>query len=213
MIGLHETCQQYFDRRLREGWKCISRNGPFVVLLSPEGIRKELDLRHDIETLRPNAAGDLTEMSPNTGANWQCVDEAVADDDVTYVQATFNESYQSDLYHLPASSGLGTINSIKVYFCVLVNTSGDASYPLLKEGGTLTTGTVVGFNVAWTTHSQTWTTNPRTGSAWQWSEIDALQIGIKIGSAFNIGTDECTQVYVEVDYTPAVSFVPQIIMI
>ncbi len=40
-----------------------------------------------IETLRPNAAGDETQFAPYGAANnWQCVDEASADDDTTYVR-------------------------------------------------------------------------------------------------------------------------------
>ena len=67
MTSKRETCQEYFDRRIREGWKCISRDGPLVVLLSPDGIRKEMDLRNDVETLRPNAAGDETNIDSQVG--------------------------------------------------------------------------------------------------------------------------------------------------
>ncbi|GAI05297.1 unnamed protein product, partial [marine sediment metagenome] len=70
----HETCQEYFRRRLSEGWKCISLEGYNAVILSPEGIRRELDLRNDIETLRPNATGDLSQM----GGRWDKVDEVDA---------------------------------------------------------------------------------------------------------------------------------------
>ena len=47
----------------------------------------------------PNAAGDETNLTPNTGANWAAVDEATSDDDITYVGAT-NASYLTDLYNL-----------------------------------------------------------------------------------------------------------------
>jgi len=87
-VSLVETCQQYFDRRIKEGWKCISLEGHNAVLLSPDGIRREVDLRHDTETLRPNGAGDLTGIgyqSPSSTYHWDKVDEVIADDSTTYV--------------------------------------------------------------------------------------------------------------------------------
>ena len=51
MFVLHETCLEYFRRRLAEGWECISLEGHNAVLLSPDGnVRREIDLRNDIET-------------------------------------------------------------------------------------------------------------------------------------------------------------------
>jgi hypothetical protein len=116
-IVKRETCQEYFQRRLSEGWECISLEGHNAVLLSPDGIRKELDLRNDVLTLRPNAAGDETNIShqsPKSGEHWDKVDEATADDDSTKV-TTLSRDYQRDLYNLPSSSGSGTINKITVY--------------------------------------------------------------------------------------------------
>jgi hypothetical protein len=56
----------------------------------------------------------------------------------------------------------------------------------------------------WTTVSQEWATNPDTGSAWTWEEIATLQIGVALKQEFDY-TDSlrCTQVYVEIEYTPA----------
>jgi len=90
---LHETCQQYVVRRLSEGWKIVSQKGLNVVLQSPEGILRPVDLRNDVETLRPSAGGDSTENNYNDGSdhdpdvlhNFEQVDEVVADDDATYV--------------------------------------------------------------------------------------------------------------------------------
>ncbi|HUV56647.1 MAG TPA: hypothetical protein VMV84_05375, partial [Dehalococcoidales bacterium] len=41
----------------------------------------------DTVTIRPGSAGDETNLTPNTGANWAAVDEATSDDDTTYVGA------------------------------------------------------------------------------------------------------------------------------
>ncbi|GAG76256.1 unnamed protein product, partial [marine sediment metagenome] len=51
-ISLHETCQQYVDRRLSEGWRIVSRKGYHLILSSPDGnILRPVDLRNDVETL------------------------------------------------------------------------------------------------------------------------------------------------------------------
>ena len=65
-------------------------------------------------TLRPNATGDLFELStfPEQPNNYACVDEAVANDDTDYV-TTGDYIEEKDLYgmeNLPA--GVGTISGI-----------------------------------------------------------------------------------------------------
>ncbi len=161
------------------------------------------------EILRPNAAGDSTQLTkyPDSGANWDKVDEAVADDDTTYVKAV-STSYLRDLYNLPAHSvGSGTINSITIYFCIATALSNKTAYakPSQKSGTTVTDGTEVSKTgvTTYETFSQTYTTNPATGAAYTWDEIDALQIGLqlKISSTAGSSAAKCTQVYVEVDYT------------
>ena len=68
-----------------------------------------------IETLRPNAAGDLTQCTPEPVAeNWENVDEVVADDWTTVVIA--EDETATDLYNLQNSSvGAGKITNVRVY--------------------------------------------------------------------------------------------------
>jgi len=156
------------------------------------------------ETLRPNAAGSETSIStqyPASDSHYDKVDEASADDATTYVQDG-GVGWQRDLYDLPASSGSGTINHITVYFrCA----SDDAMYtgfakPSIKSNSTVTDGTEVsGISNSWTTYSQQWSTNPADSEAWEWADIDALQIGVSLKEGGDNHT-RCTQVYVEVDY-------------
>jgi hypothetical protein len=49
--------------------------------------------------------------------------------------------------------------------------------------------------------SYPWTTNPNTGQAWTWSEIDALQVGIELKADSLDDGAVCTQVYLVVNYT------------
>ena len=155
-----------------------------------------------IETLRPNAAGDETSIpyqSPASTAHWDKVDEAVADDSTTFLYE--GTSTHRDLYNLPASSGSGTINFIKIY--IRCESSGEVlrdAYPSLKSGSTVTDGTKIDLTSSWVTYSEQWSINPDDSAAWEWADIDALQIGVKLTGGRG-DTASCTQVYVEVDYT------------
>lgn len=211
-ITKHETCLEYYNRRLKEGWKEIKRNGFNVVLLSPSGFERKIDLRNDVETLRPDSAGDVTtivDQFPAENFHWDKVDEAVADDNATYVKVHSTRVLidRYDLYNLNNSGiGAGTINKITVY-CVSIGgqdgaNPGDLHIKVKTNGAEhdYDKGTVD--NVIYTTYSQELIINPETTNAWTWAEIDALQVGPR--HICVAGEDvRTTQVYVEVDYTSA----------
>ena len=205
-----ETCFEHFTRQLKEGWRCISLNYPFVLLAAPgpEKATKLLDLSNDVETLRPNAAGDLTEITyqfPASGAHWDKVDEATPDDNTTRVYIDQTASILTDLFNLPAHSGVGTINSVVIYARAAAETNAIGKLRIMhKTHGTLYQSSEVSLTTSWTTYSTTHTTNPNTSSAWTWAEIDALQVGAKIldgNEWYEVGV---TQVYVEVNYEPII---------
>lgn len=153
----------------------------------------------DTLTLRPNDFGSETSITtqypPLTGEHYDKVDEETADDDETTVWET-DDSYHRDLYNLPAPSGSGTINFIKIYFrCCKEN---GTVKPSLKTNSTPVDGTEIVPADLWTDYSEQWNTNPVTTAAWTWDEIDALQIGISVKGP----SCGCTQIYVEIDYTP-----------
>jgi len=158
-----------------------------------------------IETLRPNAAGDLTEWSSVSGCvnHWECVDEASADDDDTYVYKVGQDAAgQIDLYNLDNHrGGSGTINNVKIYARCRID--GDCGVYTSIQLRVKTEGTVYGPvkmepGASWVTYSHTYATNPKTGLAWTWDEVDALQVGASNDNA-NGCTYKLTQVYVEVD--------------
>ncbi len=168
------------------------------------------------EILRPNAAGDETNLAPVPGTgeeNWEDVDEEIPDDGATYV-ARYAPAWLRDLHNIPDhSQGNDTINHITVYAraqaaagasvsqtslkIAIKSGTGDGAPDTVSEGDeeTLTAG-------SWINFSHQWSTNPATGIAWSWDEIDKLQIGIalrKCSSSSPVGSS-VTQVYVEVDY-------------
>jgi hypothetical protein len=158
-------------------------------------------------TLYPNGAGDYTNIdsqSPSSGAHWDKVDEASADDATTYVY-TSSDSQQEDAYALQDTSQTGTINSVTVYF--RFRSSASTIYnafcqPFLRLGASETAGTEQ------STQSTTWTTYSETlarpgGGSWSWTDINDLQvcIGLRHTSIVSSYYAQCTQVYVVVDYT------------
>jgi len=87
---------------------------------------------------------------------------------------------------------------------LLVHNNDNAAKAIIRTHSTKYEGNEETLNDTWTTFSYDWNTNPYTGSAWNWAEIDDLEAGIDLyangpGSTFT----GCTQVYVEIDYTPA----------
>lgn len=205
IVARHETCLEYFKRRLSEGWECIEFSYPYAVLLSPEDIRRKLDLRNDIETLSPSAGGDVTQLKyydgvshdPDVLHNFEQVDEYPdPDEGSTSVFCTNRAGPFYDLYNLPAHTGSGTINKVTVYARCSLSA---ASNIRIKTNETeYDSDAISGY--AWETHSYEWAQNPSNSHAWTWDEIDALQVGIYLVTDI-YDPSECTQVYIEVDYS------------
>ncbi|MBA7599930.1 hypothetical protein ES703_06976 [subsurface metagenome] len=212
---LHETCEQYVARRLSEGWRVAGRYKHLVFLSPPDGsFIRPVDLRNDIETLRPNAAGDYTNISfqyPSSTYHWDKVDDVAPDDDGTYV---YNQTIypaapvrEKDVYGLEGSSipEGAAINSVTVYFRFGSDMGFEVQCkPLLRLGTDETVGAQrsQGGSI-YGTFSQA-LTRPGGGD-WSPSDMADLQVGIDLYpySVYpNFAKAKCTQVYVEIDYTP-----------
>ena len=165
----------------------------------------------DNETFRPNAAGDetlISEQEPNTGEHWEKVDDSTSDDDSTYV-ATSNENWQEDLYSTANhTTGSGTINYVRVYMVARATGAPlqTGAYVHIKTNNLEANGTAVTVTESYAPYYYQWDTNPQTGEAWTWDEIDALQIGVGLRASRTTGGPagkytRCTQVYAEVNYT------------
>ncbi len=172
-----------------------------------------------VETLRPNDPGDECNITSEAGADcpnhYQNVDEEIADEDSTYVVYS-GSGWLRDLYNIDNSSGSGTINSITVFARGRITYVGETDQNSLKiaikSGVTASEAEKWVDNDSYENFSNQWTTNPDDDEAWEWSDIDALQIGVALrryASTHGWGT-RCTQVYVEVDYTPVVGWTGKI---
>jgi hypothetical protein len=158
------------------------------------------------EILRPNANGDEINFTcfPNAGeANWENVDEASADDSTTFNFVLATPTGIRELYNLQAHSGSGAINSITIYYRLFSAYAEGTAKLCLKHEGTVyenaTTDTVVVDAPYWYTFNKTYTVEPLYSQAWEWSDIDALQIGVRLSNASSQGM-RVTQIYLSVDY-------------
>ena len=198
----HETCLEYFERRLSEGWECISLDGYKAVLLSPHGIRRGIDLRNDVETLRPDGAGTYAQWLGTGTCLYTAVDEEIADGDTTYIQITNNQgALEKAAFNLPNSAiGAGVINSVTVK--MTAKKLGDTSPHKILTRTVSTDYVSAGYlDLAYTERSIEYVTNPNTGLAWTWAQVNALEAGIQ-GYGSSAAWARCTQIYVEVDYSP-----------
>lgn len=132
--------------------------------------------------LKPNAAGDVTQLTPSAGANYECVDDIPTDGDTSYVSSPTTDQY--DLYNLEAFTPTGVAIS-RVWAEARARKS-QADTRMLKF--ILKTHAVEydgssDLNLL-TTHTQVRGTeqlvNPNTSAAWIISELDDLQVGPKV---------------------------------
>lgn len=206
-VARHETCPQYVARRLSEGWRITRQEGFLVVLESPEGIIRPVDLRNDIQTLRPNGAGASTAFNyydggsygPDPNNNWKQVDEAIADNDSTYVHRFAGAGI--DFYNIANPTFADSvINKVTVYCRCRQHSAGShCGYYGIKSGAT-ESWNLKAFGVGWSDYNTVYTTDPNTGVAWIKAAITTLQVGVQIKDETYNGIT-CTQIYVEVDYT------------
>ena len=164
------------------------------------------------ETLRPIGVGDRTDILhqyPASDAHWDKVNEVVADEDARYVfhNADLGDPLvmTGDLYALEDSAiGAGTINSVTVTVRGRgVGPDSQWIQTYIKTVATEYTGTQTALTTSYADYSTVYTTNPNTGAAWTWAQINALQAAGRIcASAGGDGREaRKTQVWVVVDCT------------
>ncbi len=153
--------------------------------------------------LRPAGPGGASELTTDgCGSNWQCVDEETPDENSTRLERS-SHHFAVDYYTLedPAASGC-TITKVTVWArCMRSHTQGGVMLCVFTHSN-LYTGADQGLTASWANYSEEWTTNPNTGAAWTWQEIEDLQAGPRMRGQASHFPAYCTQVWVEVTYEP-----------
>jgi len=136
---------------------------------------------------------------------------ATPDDDTTYVEQLSCPNFTAAaLYGLPNSVDLGPIDKITVYYrwrSTGTNTAG-CWCQIKTHGANYYVEESVTLSLTYHVLSKQWTTNPFTGAAWTWAEINDLQLYIiSAGNQSDPHSDEtqsrgrCTQTYVVAEGT------------
>ena len=156
------------------------------------------------ETLRPSASGSYTQCARvGDSANYRCVDDVTPDGDTTYVYPGSAGELRDTYTTQDSGVGVGTINSVTLYFRARLAGScptHTANTQLLTHG-TLYPGTSVTLSGSYADYSTVYTTNPNTGSAWTWAEVNDMEIGIGITGCSPSNEPFVTQVWAVVAYS------------
>lgn len=154
--------------------------------------------------LLPVANGSYTQFAlSGCAAAWQCVDDPVGspDDSTTYLSAA-NSTKRQSVVVAEYNNG-HTIHSITVHARIAQVFFAGTGYLLVRIGGVdyESAGKVLPRDDSGTfsDYSETWTTNPATGLAWTFTDLAALEIGLRAVQVA-ISTTRLTQIYVAVDY-------------
>lgn len=133
-----------------------------------------------IVTLAPNAAGDLTGLSPSSGANYTAVNEAVANFDTNYVEAA--TSGLADLYNYTTlATTPAAIRGVMVKsFAKNADVGAKAFRAICKSNATIANGADQNLSVAYKLFTEFFGVDPNTGTAWTKATIDAAQFGVEV---------------------------------
>jgi hypothetical protein len=159
-------------------------------------------------TLRPENDGSTDDLENNYGwndnENWQFVDESSSDGDATFVyKSGSGDSWTQDTYQTE-NTGIssGTITDVTVFFRCREESGNGQARAAIRTHSNDYTGNTESLTSSYQLLSYTWNVNPNTSSPWTWSEINALEIGVELQETSSGNEIRCTQVYVEVTYTP-----------
>jgi len=200
------TVDGWWDTDNGTNKNAVYKYGAFELFVSPtvsENITASIaDNTTSTLTLSPNGSGNLTQLTPSAGDNWECVDDAPplgAGADGTDVRNLAPPALQRDLYSLTnLGTNLRLIDSVKVYFRAKEQAGTGKATPYLFLDGDTTTGTEIDITGAWANYDEE-LARPGGGS-WTYTDINNLEAGIGLRETGGGSNTFCSQLYIEVSY-------------
>jgi len=154
----------------------------FYFLDSSGSVNNDFLGNRRIVTLYPDAAGDSTDFTPDSGSNYARVNEAVSGDDADYVEDS--TAGHKDLYGYAALSGVESdIAGVQVTTdCRETDATNFTLITVCKSATTESddAGQAIG-TTSYTSKRRIIETDPDTAAAWTTAGVDAAQFGIKVG--------------------------------
>jgi prepilin-type N-terminal cleavage/methylation domain-containing protein len=151
-----------------------------------------------IDTLKPVGAGTTTGLIPGgCTINWQCVADSTG-----YVRAV-GSSFMRDEYETEDPSDTScTITSVTVFFEARRMGTPASGGAILRTHGILYQPAIEALANSFTIYNHQWTTNPYTGSAWTWTEVINVEIGVRLKRNPSGGNNpRCARVWAEIQYS------------
>ena len=127
-----------------------------------------------------NAAGDDAQWSPSAGANYENVDDPIADEDATYNQD--GVIGQRDLYNFADLAAFtGSIKGVEVLGRFRKTDVGDKQAKIAcKSGGTVYYGGNVAILDTYALFHKAWEVDPFTSAEWTRTSFNAAQFGAEV---------------------------------
>ncbi len=132
-----------------------------------------------VYTMSPSAAGNSTQFTPSTGANYTTVDEIPysTSDYVTAVAPTTKDTYT--MSDLPASAA--TIFGVQTNVIAKKTDAGAISLkPIVRSGSTDYSGTTTSLSPTVATISDLRYQDPATSTAWTAGGVNAMETGMEV---------------------------------
>lgn len=132
-----------------------------------------------VQCVSPDASGAHGDWTPNTGTDWQAVDERPSNGDTDYLSS----STVGHTSTFSLASVVGTqsrVRGVQVSLYVRKDDAGTrAVAPVARSGGTDDVGTPAAVGSAYAYVSQIFTTDSG-GAAWTASSVDAAEFGVQL---------------------------------
>ena len=134
-----------------------------------------------VQTLYPTADGTYTDFTPNSGSNhYSRVNEAVCNDDTSYVYATNVNS--KDSYTIGSLSGaISQVHGVQVSAAYEKDdTPAKTMRVFCKSSSTTSETSDLAVPAAYTSSTLVLNDDPNTSAQWTTTNVNALEVGVKV---------------------------------
>lgn len=130
-----------------------------------------------VNALAPTA-NDAVAWTPNTGANWDAVNDASPDDDTTYVSAASVLTDRYTIADLPASAAI--VRGVRVVYRARKEDAATVeTRALIRSNVTEALGPTDALDTTYRYYTAYYATDPNTGVSWTPAGVNALTAGVR----------------------------------